>query len=325
MPTIKDVAKEAGVSVASVSRYMNKKGYVSETTQQRIQKAIDKLAYQPNEIARSLFQKKTNMIGLIIPDISNPFFPMLARGVEDYLIERNYQMVLGNAANDPTREKQYYQMFQQHNFAGIITAMEPRDDFELKLPVIQVDRARAESPFYVRSDHELGGSLVGLAISESTPKKVLVMRGPQDIVNATNRHQSLTQTLTENKIAYSEYQAETFGLESIHQIVKEIFVEIGTEGFDTIAATNDMHAIYLIKEAVSRGIKIPTDLQIIGYDGIDFAELMVPQLTTVSQSVYEMGSLAAEMLLNRIEGTANQSQKVNLPVILSSGETLRKR
>ena len=325
MPTIKDVAKEAGVSVASVSRYMNQKGYVSATTQLRVQAAIDKLSYQPNEIARSLFQKKTNMIGLIIPDISNPFFPMLARGVEDYLAERNYQMVLANTANDPIRENQYYQTFQQHNFAGIINAMEPRVDVELKVPVIQVDRARTESPFYVRSNHQLGGSLVAQAVIESEPKKVLIMQGPEGIVNASIKHQAVVDRFNEAAITYDVFQVDTFGIETINQLVKDIFQEIETKGYDTIVATNDIHGIYLIKEAFSRQLKVPTELQIIGYDGIDFAELMIPQLTTVSQSVYEMGSLAAEMLINRIEGRENHSDTVDLSVNFSVGDTLRKR
>lgn len=323
MATIKEVAKEAGLSVASVSRYINNKGYVGEEAKLRIEAAIQKLNYRPNEIARSLFQKKTNMIGLIIPDISNPFFPMLARGVEDYLAEHNYQMVLGNTANDLIRENQYYNSFQQHNFAGIITAVEPLHEEERTVPVIHIDRVSEGSQFYVRADHFLGGSLVAQAVIDSQPKKVLIMSGPKNIWNVSQKNQELVSQLQGQEVPYTELAVETFGLENIMTIVKEVFAKIPEH--DTVVATNDIHAIYLIKEALSRGIKIPEELQVIGYDGIDFAELLVPTLTTVRQPVYEMGSLAAEMLINQIKGQGNDNKRVCLPVTISPGATMRKK
>lgn len=325
MATIKDVAKEAGVSVASVSRFTNNKGYVSEDAKKRIEKAINKLNYRPNEIARSLFQKKTNMVGLIIPDISNPFFPMLARGVEDYLAERNYQMVLGNTANDPQREIQYYQSFQQHNFAGIITAVEPLENHKVTLPLIQVDRADDQSPFYVRSDHHLGGRLVAEAVIQTKPQHVLVMKGPSEIYNVSQKNEAILAEFQKQGISYQELAVNTFGLEEISALVKEVMVVVEAGHCDTIVATNDIHAIYIMKEAISRGLAIPEELQIIGYDGIDFAELLVPQLLTIKQPVYEMGSLAAEMLLNQIEDKENKTRQVSLPVVLSEGQTVRKR
>lgn len=324
MATIKDVAKEAGVSVASVSRFTNNKGYVSEDAKKRIERAINKLNYRPNEIARSLFQKKTNMVGLIIPDISNPFFPMLARGVEDYLVEQNYQMVLGNTANDPQREIQYYQSFQQHNFAGIITAVEPFADNKVTVPLIQVDRADKESSFFVRSDHRLGGELVAEAVIRTNPQHVLVMKGPSEIYNVFQKNQAIQQAFEDHEISYEALDVNTFGLEEISQLVRQVMSVVEEGRCDTIVATNDIHAIYIMKEALSRGISIPDELQIVGYDGIDFAELLVPQLLTVKQPVYEMGSLAAEMLLNKIEEKKNKGQQVSLPVMLSEGQTIRK-
>lgn len=322
MATIKEVAKEAGLSVASVSRYINNKGYVSDQAKLKIEAAIQKLDYRPNEIARSLFQNKTRMIALLLPDITNPFFPMLARGAEDFLVEKNYQMVLSNTSNDIARQEQYYRSFQQHNFAGIITAVETSEEQESAIPFIQVDRTTKESQFFVKSDHHLGGRMIGEYVCQTQPKKVLIMVGPQELMSVQQKNKALIHSLEQATIPYETLAVETFGLETINWIVATVLERVGE--IDTVVATNDMHAMYILKAALQQGLDVPNDLQIMGYDGIDFAELSTPQLTTVKQNVYQMGYLAAETLIKKIENEPIETESITIPVEMVEGQTMRK-
>ena len=127
MPTIKDVANLAGLSVATVSRAMNGTGYVSEKAREKIHQAINELNYSPNEVARSLYQKKSKLIGLLLPDISNPFFPLVAKGVEDFLQKKGYQVILGNIQEDNEKANEYLRAFEQNNVAGILSAVENKN------------------------------------------------------------------------------------------------------------------------------------------------------------------------------------------------------
>ena len=119
MATIKEVAELAGVSVATVSRFMNNSGYVG-ASRAKVEKAIKLLDFSPNEVARSLYQKKSKLIGLLLPDIANPFFPLVAKGVEDKINELGYSLILGNVQGDLDKEKEYLKIFAQNNVAGVL-------------------------------------------------------------------------------------------------------------------------------------------------------------------------------------------------------------
>src|SRR5699024_5334078 len=124
LATIKQVASKAGVSVSTVSRYITHKGYVSAEAEVKIKKVIQDLNYSPNISAQSLKSKKSNLVGLLLPDISNPFFPMLAKGVEEFLREKGYQLILGNVNEDREIIKSYLQFLVQSNAAGVITTVD---------------------------------------------------------------------------------------------------------------------------------------------------------------------------------------------------------
>ena len=150
MATIKDVAKLAGLSVATVSRGINSSGYVSRESQKKIDAAVKELNFTPNEVARSLYQKKSKLIGLLLPDISNPFFPLIAKGVEVYFSEKGYQVILGSVQENLEKSKQYFQAFQQNNIAGC--AVPNRESFAAarpnhrrKIPPSAVREGRSQS------------------------------------------------------------------------------------------------------------------------------------------------------------------------------------
>jgi DNA-binding LacI/PurR family transcriptional regulator len=156
MANIKDVAEIAGVTVTTVSRVLNNRGYISEATRNKVYEAMAQLDYQPNEIARSLFRKKSNMLGLIIPDVSHPFFAELTKYVEFYAYSNGYKILFCNSYQDSKKEKDYIDMLKRHQVDGIIMGshnLETSDYQNLKLPIIAIDRYLAEDIPYVTSDN----------------------------------------------------------------------------------------------------------------------------------------------------------------------------
>ncbi|MCD3442958.1 LacI family transcriptional regulator, partial [Streptococcus equi subsp. zooepidemicus] len=167
MVTIKQVAKEAGLSKSTVSRYISQKGYVSEEARDRIKAAIEKLHYSPNLSAQSLKTKKNQLVGLLLPDISNPFFPRLARGAETFLKEKGYRVMLGNLSDNPVLEEEYLNVMRQSNAAGIITTHDfTKTHPEIDIPIVVVDRVNQETQFGVFSDNERGGRLAAQKVCE---------------------------------------------------------------------------------------------------------------------------------------------------------------
>lgn len=143
MPNIKDVAKHAGVSVTTVSRTMNNRGYISEETKNKVYEAMEKLNYHPNEIAKSLYTKKSKLIGLILPDISTPFYAEETKYIEEYLYMNGYKLLLCNASNNCVREKEYISMLQRNQVDGIIIGshtLKLEEYMKLKLPIVALDR-----------------------------------------------------------------------------------------------------------------------------------------------------------------------------------------
>src|SRR5690606_5987687 len=175
MATIKDVAEKVGVSVTTVSRVLNNRGYLSEDLKRRVREAMEELNYQPNEIARSLFRKKSNIIGLIIPDISHPFFGEIAKQIEYYAYKNQYKILLCNSQLNKKKESEYINMLKASQVDGIIMGshtLDIREYSSINLPVATLDRHVSETIPYVSSDHYQGCVLA---------TKLLLTKGCQKI------------------------------------------------------------------------------------------------------------------------------------------------
>lgn len=319
MATIKDVAKKSGVSVASVSRYINKKGYVGKETALLIQAAIDELHYRPNEVARSLYQKKSKLIGLLVPDISNPFFPLLAKGVEDEVRRAGYTLILGNVGESAEVADDYLQTFVGNNVSGVISTISIDNDYSL--PHILLDREWEDKKNTVVADHYQGGVITANEILKTSFKKIVIMVGPLEVKNTAFRLQGMRDVFDKEQVSYELMYTETFDSGSLNETTAAFFEEFGDA--DTVTASNDIYALALMKGCRQLGKKVPQDLQIIGYDGISFVTMSHPQLTTINQPAYEMGQLAAAKLLKKIHGEGEVFDNILLPVELIKGETLR--
>lgn len=323
MTTIKEVAKLAGVSVATVSRALNNSGYVSEDARKKVEAAVKELNFYPNEVARSLYQKKSKLIGLLLPDIANPFFPLIAKGVEDGVNQRGYSLLLGNVEEDLEKEKDYLKIFSQNNIAGVISAVQGNTKDFQHMPFVLLDRVESDHEFAVHSDDYTGGMMAAETIITRNPKEIIIMMGPKEVPSSAVRLAGNQKVLQESHLNYHLFQTTSFKLEEAEETAEQFFEKFPSA--DSVIASNDVYAMAVMKEALKRGRRIPEDFQIIGYDDMPFSRMVYPGLTTIAQPAYEIGYKGAELLCDILEKGFVESSRIQLPVTLKIRESVRKK
>ena len=308
--TIKQIANKAGVSIATVSKIVNKKDErISQATRDRVLSIIEQEGYVPNTVARSMVTKRTKSIGLIIPDISNPFFPDMARGVEDYANEHGYSLILCNSDNDINKEEKYLGLLQEKMVDGIIiTASSSRTDESPKIkginiPIVSVDRDidGLDDNDKVTVDNEGGAYEAVTFLLNKNYKKILHISGPLISKTAKDRykgykraHKDYNIDLINNHLYEGKYTAES-GYEAITKMIED------KVDFDSVFCGNDLIALGVYKAFHERNIKVPEDIGIVGFDDIYMAAIVSPELTTVHQPSYQMGFKSVELLINKIK------------------------
>ncbi|MBG9718698.1 ribose operon transcriptional repressor RbsR [Bacillus mycoides] len=323
MSTIKDVAKLAGVSVATVSRVLNKNGYVHEDTLKKVERAIEMLDYKPSTVARSLYNKKSRLIGLVVPNIVNPFFPEVARAVEDVAYKQGYTVVLCNSDESLEKEKQYIDVLRQNNVDGFIVATNPQNSvnyMNLSIPVVAIDRMFNERIPTVYADNYAGSQAATKLLIDKGCKHIAHIRGPRDVSTANERFEGFVDVIMQNNLSYMIAES-TFDPANSEQVTVELLEEY--PHIDGIVAGNDLIAIGVVKAALQKGISIPEELQIIGFDGISLTEMMYPSITTVAQPIYEMGKIATELLLEQMEGNPLEEKHYRLPIEIIERNTTK--
>lgn len=324
MVTINQVAAEAGVSKSTVSRYIAQNGYVSKEAQEKIEKAIKKLNFVPNLSARSLKTKQSHLVGLLLPDISNPFFPLLAKGAEEFLQEKGYRIMLGNVGEDGSLEEEYLRVLVQLNAAGVITAHDFSDKFpEISLPTVVVDRVGHHSDYSVFSDNALGGKLAAEVITRTGAKNVAVVSGPTTAININARFKASCDFLDQAGVNYRKFYSQSYDFEKIQAEARVLLADFKT--VDSIIMPSDIHGIAYLREIQNLGKRIPEDIQVIGYDDISASKFTYPALSTIHQSAYDMGARAAELIYQIDNGQAIPEKRIQLPVHYIERETIRKR
>ncbi|HHY92418.1 MAG TPA: LacI family transcriptional regulator [Firmicutes bacterium] len=302
---IREVAHEAGVSVATVSRVLNRSGYVKAETYQRVIAAIRKLRYVPNGVARSMVRGSTRTIGLILPDITNPYFPMLARGVEDAATTQGYLVILCNTDNNPDTEAMYLTLLREKCVDGLIyVSAAPRADhvqeFAESLPVVWVDRPPVGvEGDVVAGDDFLGGYLATRHLLSLGRRHLAFIAGPAGLMTSEERergyrlaHKEAGLVVEEELLARGDFQFES-GRRAMAEIL-----ERGRP--DALFASNDLMALGAIETILAAGRRVPEDIAVVGYDNIVFARLARPPLTTVEQPSYLIGLTACEVIMERI-------------------------
>ncbi len=303
MASIREVARLAQVSPATVSRVINGTAKVDEEKKERVLRVISETGFVPNEVARSLFKKSAKIIGLILPSIKNPFFTQMASAIEKTADEHGYRLVLCNTGNQPEKEISALQMLASMNADGIIltTSNGQLHDYveQCRIPVIITDRRLAlDAACYIHSNHYEGGRQAALHLIECGCKKIVCIKGPQDISSARARYEGYSKVCEEKNIKQYTVECDydfNAGIEVAEEILKKY------PGVDGIIACNDLVAISVYKVLHKKGIRVPDDIQIIGFDNINLSELLTPELTTIAQPIEAIGKKAAELIINKEE------------------------
>ncbi|TDG00794.1 LacI family DNA-binding transcriptional regulator [Paenibacillus piri] len=308
MATIRDVSKLAGVSVATVSRVLNKSGYVHKSTIEAVEKAMQTLQYKPSHIARSLAGKRTATVALIVPNILNPFFPLLARAIEDTAQENGFSVLLCNSDSSTEKERQYMEVLATKQVDGLLLASYTARPEELSaferdssIPVVLVDNCFPGQPiasFIAR--HREGARMAVRHLTAQGCRKIAHISGPPHVFAAHERrlaYEELCQDqpwYTPDLIVQSDYMISGGEL-AVKQLLSR------HPDVDGVFAGNDLLAVGAMRVLYAMGVHVPGQIKLIGFDGVavDYA---VPGLSTVVQPVYEIGTQAMRHLLARIRG-----------------------
>ncbi|GMA61604.1 LacI family transcriptional regulator [Alicyclobacillus fastidiosus] len=300
--TIKEVAKLAGVSVSTVSRVINNSGYVGEKTRKKIVDAMDTLSFEPSSIARGLVSGKTSTIGLLLPDVSNPFFAEVARGTEEAAIESGFTVILCNSNWDLERERMYLNVLKGRAVEGVIVIGNRSAERDLigavsPLPCVFVDRKVSSDQSYIWIDHEKGASIATEKLLSIGCEHIAHVTGPRKSTSARSRLSGYLKTMKQSGMEPSVVPGN-FRFAGGYEAAKALFLKDNPP--DGIFAANDMMAIGIIQAANELGVSIPNDVSIVGYDDIDMAKCTSPALTTIRQPANEMGRAAFSLFKNRV-------------------------
>lgn len=308
MASIKDVAKTAGVSVTTVSRVMNNKGYIGSKTRQKVENAMKELDYQPNQIARALLKNQSFVIGVIVPDISHPFFAELINWIEACASERNYKVLICNSLQEAEKETNYISMLRQNRVDGIIMCSHSLEVEAYRkvgdMPIVSFDRVLAPSIPYVASDNYRGGEIATSHLIQQGCKKLLHISGPLDYELLANRRSdafqlTCTKAKVEWEIAEGAHVKSTF--EDNWAFIEEHIAPRLSE-YDGVFCSNDIMAYALYTFASQHGFQIPEQLKIVGYDYHSFTRMLKhPVLTTIKQPLESMGKMLCTSLISQIE------------------------
>lgn len=311
MATIRDVAKRAGVSITTVSHIINESRFVSQTTAERVLRAMQELHYQPNALARSLRSKHSHTLGLVLPDASNPFFAEVARGLEDYAFDHGYNVLFGSSDGNLQRERDYLRVFLEKQVDGLIfvAAGESTENIrELQaehLPLVVVDREfRQVTADYVIADNYRGGYLATEHLINLGRHVIACITGPSTVTPSADRVTGYRDALKAHGIRYCErlVRRGDFTAASGFRAMQSLLTH--AEPPTAVFACNDLMALGVLCAATKAGLRVPDDVAVVGFDDIALACLSSPPLTTIQQPKAEMGRLASELLIARIEGRA---------------------
>lgn len=325
MSNIKDVAALAGVSVTTVSRVLNKRGYISKEVYAKVYDAMERLDYQPNQLARSLFSQKTNCVGVLIPDISHPFFAEIVKMIEEKLNECGYRIFLCNAVGDGVKEQEYLSMLRQNKVDGIIIAthmLETSLYESIDLPIVALDLELGQNIPTVCADHEKGGYLAAQELIRSGCKCVLNIGGNMDVKTPSIRRYRACELMLQKAgidcisvCLEQEFNRQTYQPE-IQRLLKKYPQADGLFSTDLIAI-NAMKVLHM------QGVRIPDAFSIVGYDGVEISSLCTPTLTHVRQPLRKIADECVQTLVRKMQGERLTDHVVLLDVELVHGGTTR--
>ena len=317
--TMADVAKEAGVSKSTVSQFLNERyEYMGEETKEKIKRAIEQLGYRPNYVARSLKQKRTYMMGIIVANIMHHVSTEISRAIEDYCHEHDMHAIVCNADDDPHKEKKYIEMLRARQVDGLIifptggntklyTEMEQE-----RYPVVFVDRKieGVHIDTVVVNNREATCEAVSHLL-ENGHRNIAIVTPPLTTHPRKERLAGYKQALEQHGIALNENYMKSVEISAISYELENMFSL--SEKPTALVAANDLSFFEVMSFIKRKQIRIPEELAVIVFDNIPFADISTPTITTIAQPAYEIGKRASELLTRQIKQEAMESELYTFP------------
>ena len=306
-PTLADVAELAGVSLTTVSRVLNNRGYLSEKTKKNVADAIETLGYRPNSLARALHGKRTQTVGLIVPAVSLPFFGELAVEVENALADAGYRILICNSMGRADREREYLSLLVGNRVDGIISGAhnEGLGEYDtIRMPLVTIDRELSPSIPNVRCANKEAATRALIEGGCRHPLLLTSRSGPRNLREAGYRAEIERAGLTPRVVTvpFDTPTPQRFAM--VRDALDEARAAAPVDG---VFATDDLAAAEVLEWARTRNLSVPTDLSIIGFDGTETMRRALPHLATIRQPIEEIARAAVSILLDQIEGKAPRS------------------
>lgn len=323
--SIREISELAGVSIATVSRIINENGRYSKETEEKVKKIIDEYNYTPNMVAKGLRKKKMANIGIIIPDINNEFFVKLAYEIEMGLFSYGYGTLICNTNEDVLMEQKRLQMMKEQNVSGLIYISGGSSgavSYIQDIPTVFIDRTPVvdgsdQQYIVIESDNVQGGYLATKELIEKGCKEIVLLTDRRRLSSQAARIEGYKKALNEAEIPindkyiiYLDKMEYHTALESVTGLIEDGFV------FDGIFATTDWLALGSFAALVKKGISVPEQVKIVGYDDISISEFNSLPITTIHQQVDVIGKTVVDYLLRLLEGKPVQEKLLRIPVYL---------
>ncbi len=323
MVTVKDIAAAVGVSVATVSNVLNERPNVGRVIRHKVLRAAKRLGYRPNRAAQAMRTGRTRAIGLVLPDLTNPFFPELAQAVENTARSLGLLVCLVDSQGRAEGEADGFALLMQHAVDGIIWCplgpRLPSGLHEAARPVVLIDRPRPGFPV-VHSDYLMGGRLLAAYALRMGHTHVALLSGPQNLASARQRRDGFVRAFPRDiRIAWEV----AVGFDGV--LTAAAVAALKRRGKATlIVAGNDLIAISAIRCLAEAGVRVPADVSITGFDNIRWTDVVTPRLTTIAQPVGAIGAKAVQLMQQRMSGEKIASRRTIFDVALIERDSVRR-
>ncbi|MDP4098769.1 LacI family transcriptional regulator [Paenibacillus sp. P96] len=329
--TIYDIAREAGVSIATVSQVINGKGKISDKRRAEIMEIMERLNYQPSAIAAALTGKQTYTLGLLVPDISNPYFAELARAVEDRSRQLGYSVVICSTDNKDERVERYLNLLQQKKVDGMMIGTGISNSeilaplLQQSIPVALVARHMPSLAIHtVVTDDRLGGALAAQHLLELGHTRVAVLSEPARVSSSQERLRGFREVLEKagHTLEAKQIREATAELNAAKAAVLELLGQ--SDQPTALFCCNDIQAIGALQAAKELNLRVPEELSVIGFDNTILASVTSPPLTTIAQPIEELGRHAVDLLIEELKEERQPARNMVLkPELIVRGSTTK--
>jgi LacI family transcriptional regulator len=338
--TLKDVALRAGVHPATASRALNPETriLVSEDTARRVLDAAEALGYSPNPVARSLRTRRSYTVGVLIPDLNNPLFPPMVRGLEDRLAAAGYVALIGNTDSDDQRERMIFDQMRARHVDGLVLATARlrhpllAEASRAEIPVVLINRLAQDYSFpSVTVDNERGVRMAVSHLAGLGHRRIAHVAGPQEMSTGLSRYRGFVTAMESSGlpvdsdlVVFAKAFSVEEGLRSTRLLFEQCAARPGQAGCTAICAANDMLAVGCYSALDEAGLSCPEDMSVVGFNDMPFIDRLRPPLTTIRFPHYQVGTEAAQLLLERIAEHAAPVKILYLaPELIIRGSTAR--